>query len=114
MSHRRFRTPIALLFLLFAGGCSPQVEQPQVQPVPTAIVADDRPLTVSRNPDYRQAADLFSRKQYAGAEKTIETLLARPQLSESDRTFLVRQRDICRAARTGRKPVQTADVPRKR
>ena len=113
MSERRFHTPVALLLLLSVGACTRQGERPRIQPVQPADRAYDRPLTLSRNPEYREATKLFSRKQYARAEKAIQALLSRRTLSETDRTFLTRQRDICRQARMGRKVAQAPEPARK-
>jgi len=61
-------------------------------------------LTPNLWPEYRRAVALFERKDYPGAERAIERLLADPKLAEAERAFLMRQQAICAAAEKGNRP----------
>jgi hypothetical protein len=55
-------------------------------------------------PEYRLARQQFAAKDYRGALEKVDGLLARTGLTEQDRAYLLRQRQICQDAIAGKKP----------
>ena len=87
----------ATLALLLAGSlyaCAPRPQE--TSSLPSNALLDDRLLTINRDAAYRRSVKLYQAKQFAKAEGAIDLLLVRPNLSQEDRKFLLRQKEICR------------------
>lgn len=69
--------------------------------------------SVLRSPDYREAVRLYAKRDYKGAFTRVEGLLrVTPDRADTaeDRVFLLRQKDICQAALSG-KPNTSGSAP---
>ena len=102
MFKSRFRAPLALLLAGSLYACAP----PASQDLAGSAVPNDRPLTINREPAYRQAVKLFRAKQLKQAESVVNGLLQRPDLSQEDRKFLLTQVEICRNPKIGSGDIQ--------
>jgi hypothetical protein len=92
---------LALPCLMALAGCAPSTPLAGTNAAPVRPIGAAK-ATVRNSPEYAQALQRFRKKDYQGALRGVEALLATPNLSADDCTFLNRQKDICAAAISGK------------
>ena len=92
------------LLLLITGGCAPGVS---TAVSPSLLPKSSPKAGVTQTTDYGKAKALFARGDYAGADTILTRLLADPERTAADRTFLQRQIAICQESTKGKTIVQS-------
>ena len=110
---RRITRLYSASFVSFAlvclAGCSLKSPAPQLA---ASVAAPRAGLSgsIQTSPAYVRAEALFQKKDYRGALAAIDAISGGDALTESDRTFLGRQREICLRALTGGKAAPARDA----
>jgi hypothetical protein len=87
---------VFILLFFSAGGCSPTAS------VSPSLPKSPPKVSVTQSADYGKAKSLFVRADYQGANSILSRLLAEPERTAAERTFLQRQITICNDATAGK------------
>ena len=93
-----FLVSIVVAFAISCCGASRQSQTPAINAIPTRHPSVMITGALRRTDAYRDARRALLSKRYALAQTLLNSLLQRPWITVSDRTFIARQLHLVRAA----------------